>query len=210
MKAILRVLLQIPLFVLAWMALARIVRHFYKFPIPEFLAPLIDNPFRRKFQPPEAMPGRFGLLPGMKALEIGPGNGSYTLAAARAVGPRGKIVAVDIEPKIIRRLQERLAAEGVQNVEARVANVHRLADPDEEYDAIYLIAVIGEIPQPERAVREFYRLLRPAGLLAFSEFFPDPDYPSPLKTIHLAQTAGFRLHSTHGNWWSYTLVFDKP
>lgn len=210
MKTILKIAVGIPVFVLGWFALARIVRRIYRFPIPEFLASFIDNPFRRKFQPPEEMPGRFGILPGMKVLEVGPGNGRYTAAMARAVGRHGKVVAIDIEPRMIARLQARLDVEGLTNVHARVANVYKLHDGDDSYDAAYLITVIGEIPQPARAMKEFFRVLKPAGLLAFSEFFPDPDYPSPLKTIQLAQAAGFRLCSTNGNWWSYSLVFEKP
>lgn len=210
MKTTLKILLGIPAFVLAWFGLARIVRRIYQFPIPEFLAGFIDNPFRRKFQPPEEMPGRFGIQPGMKVLEVGPGNGRYTAAVARAVGPQGRVVAIDIEPKMIARLQACLEAENLENVDARVANVYNLPDADESYDAAYLITVIGEIPQPERALKEFFRVIKPSGLLAFSEFFPDPDYPSPLKTIQIAQAAGFRLRSTQGNWWSYSLVFEKP
>ena len=40
-----------------------------------------------------------------------------------------------------------------------------------------MITVIGEIPVPERALREFYRVLNPGGTLAFSEVLMDPDYP---------------------------------
>jgi ubiquinone/menaquinone biosynthesis C-methylase UbiE len=210
MKNLLKFILGIPVFILLWFAMARLVRRLYQFPIPEFLASFIDNPFRRKFQPPEEMPVRFGIQPGMSVLEVGPGNGRYTAAVARAVGPQGSVVAVDIEPKMIARLQACLEVEDLQNVTPQVANVYSLPDADETYDAAYMITVIGEIPQPERAMQEFHRVLKPSGLLAFSEFFPDPDYPSPLKIIQLAQSAGFRLRSTHGNWWSYSLVFEKP
>ena len=41
----------------------RLIRHFYKFPMPEFLANLIDNPLRRRIQPPGEMPVRHGIHP---------------------------------------------------------------------------------------------------------------------------------------------------
>lgn len=85
--------------------IVRIIRHFYKFPMPQFLANLIDNPLRRKIQPPSEMPIRHGILPGMTVLEVGPGNGRYTIETARRVGNRGKVVTIDIEPKMIERVQ---------------------------------------------------------------------------------------------------------
>ena len=54
--------------------IVRIVRYFYKFPMPPFLANLIDNPFRRRIQPPSEMPIRHGIEPGMTVLEVGPGK----------------------------------------------------------------------------------------------------------------------------------------
>ena len=45
------------------------------------------------------------------------------------------------------------------------------------FDAVYMIAVIGEIPEPERAMHEFHRVLSPSGTLVFSELLLDPDYP---------------------------------
>ena len=88
----------------------RIVRHFHKFPMPEFLADLIDNPLWRKFQPPAEMPIRHGIETGMTVLEVGPGNGRYTVETARRIGAAGKVIAVDIEPKMIERVSRRAQA----------------------------------------------------------------------------------------------------
>lgn len=196
------------LFVVFQIAL-RIVRRVYKFPMPEFMAPIIDNPLRRRAQPPDEMARRHGLEPGMRVLEIGPGSGRYTVAAARRVGPTGKVIAVDIEPKMIERLNRRVEAEGVANVEGRVANVYALPFDDASFDAAYLITVIGEIPEPVRAMREFHRVLKPGGALAFSEALMDPDYPLARTLMRMAESAGFRLRNRIGGWFAYTLVFEK-
>ena len=187
----------------------RIIRYFYKFPMPEFLANLIDNPLRRKFQPPSDMPIRHGIEPGMTVLEVGPGNGRYTVETARRVGSTGRVIAIDIEPKMIERVLQRAQAEGITNLEAKVANVHNLPFEDGTFDAIYMITVISEIPEPEKAMQEFYRLLSPSGTLAFSELFTDPDYPLAQTLIRLANQANFRLKKKLGNFFSYTLVFEK-
>ena len=72
-----------------------------------------------------------------------------------------------------------------------------------------MIAVISEIPEPERAMREFYRVLSPSGTLAFSELLFDPDYPLAKTLIRLASYADFRLKNKLGNFFSYTVVFEK-
>jgi ubiquinone/menaquinone biosynthesis C-methylase UbiE len=208
-RKVLYVLVGVPLAFVAWHTLVRVIRHFYKFPIPEFLAGLIDNPWRRRVQPPDEMPRRHGIAPGMRVLEVGPGNGRYTLATARRVGAGGRVVAVDIEPRIVERVRARVAAEGVDNVEVRVADVYDLPFDDGSFDAAYMIAVIGEIPEPDRALAEFRRVLRPAGSLAFSELLVDPDYPLAGTLVRWASAAGFRLRRREGGFFAYTLVFEK-
>ena len=203
------VLVGLPLLLVAWHTVVRIVRHFYKFPMPQFLANLIDNPLRRRIQPPAEMPIRHGLEPGMWVLEVGPGNGTYTLAAARHVGPAGRVVAVDIEPRMVERVRQKAAAEGVQNVDARLADVTDLPFDDEAFDAVYMITVMGEIPDPVRVLRELRRVLTPSGTLACSELLLDPDYPLASTLVRWAGQAGFRLREKRGNLLFYTLLFDK-
>src|SRR5512139_761991 len=189
--------------------IVRIIRYFYKFPMPQFLANLIDNPLRRKFQPPSEMPIRHGIQPSMTVLEVGPGNGRYTIETARCVGSLGKVVTIDIEPKMIERVQQRAQIEGITNLEAKVADVYHLPFPDGMFDAVYMITVISEIPDPEQAMHEFHRLLSPSGTLAFSELFTDPDYPLAQTLIRMASKANFQLKKKLGNFFSYTLVFEK-
>lgn len=208
-RKLLHTLLALPFVFVTLHTLIRMVRTFYKFPIPHVLAGAIDNPFRRRIQPPDEMPRRHGIEPGMRVLEVGPGNGRYTLAAARQVGPAGQVVAVDIAPQIIQRLQARLEAEGVANVEARVADVYDLPFDDGAFDAVTLMSVLGEIPEPGQAVAEFHRVLRPGGTLAFSEIVLDPDYPLASTLCRLATEAGFHLQSRQGGFFAYTLVFGK-
>lgn len=209
LQTLLYLVLGLSLLAIAWLAIARMVRAFVKFPMPHFMADLIDNPLRRKIQPPEEMPDRHGIRPGMTVLEVGPGNGTYTLATARRVGEQGQVVAVDIEARMIERLRRRAEAEGVTNVEARVADVYDLPFEDGHFDAAYMIAVVGEIPNPEKAIRECHRVLSPSGTLAFSELFPDPDYPRAKTLIRWAGSAGFRLKARTGIFFSYTLLFEK-
>lgn len=209
MRVLLYLVVGFLLTLLVFLTFVRIVRHFYKFPMPSFFANLIDNPLRRMIQPPDAMAVRHNIEPGMTVLEIGPGNGTYTLATARRVGDYGKVVALDIEPKMVERVKRRVQMEGVTNIEAWVADVYRLPFEDGLFDAVYMIAVIGEIPHMERALMEVKRVLTSAGTLAFSELLPDPDYPLAKTLICKVTSCGFRLISRLGNIFNYTLVFGK-
>jgi ubiquinone/menaquinone biosynthesis C-methylase UbiE len=209
LRRLLYIILGIPILFLILHTVVRIVRYFFKFPIPEFLAGAIDNPLRRRIQPPDETAARHGIQPGMRVLEVGPGNGRYTLATARQVGESGQVVTVDIEPKMIERVRARAEAEGVANVDARVADVYDLPFDEGSFDAAYMIAVIGEIPDPDRAMQEFQRVLKPGGTLAFSELLMDPDYPRASTLVRKASAAGFRLREKVGNLFYYTLVFEK-
>jgi len=209
LQDVLRILLWLLIFFISFQIILRLVRRIYKFPIPHFLTNLIDNPIRRRIQPPESTPIRHGIRAGMRVLEVGPGNGTYTLATGRAVGEAGQVVAIDIEPRIIERLRQRVELEGAGNIEVRIANVHQMPFLEASFDAIYMITVIGEIPAPGEAMHEFYRVLRHGGTLAFSEFLPDPDYSLPRTLAALAGGAGFHLKSRLGRLFYYTLLFEK-
>ena len=207
--SLLKWLLWIVLFLICLHTLVRFVRKTYKFPIPAVLTNLIDNPLRRRLQPPEITARRHTLGPGMKVLDVGPGSGTYTIAAARAVGESGRVIAIDIEPKIIERLGQRIQREAIVNLEARVADVYDLPFDDGYFDVITMVAVIGEIPDPVRAMEEFHRVLNPSGKLVFSELFMDPDYPRDFTLQKWAEAAHFKIDKHIGNWFYYTLIFEK-
>jgi ubiquinone/menaquinone biosynthesis C-methylase UbiE len=209
MKRLVKTLLALPLVLLTLHTIIRIVRYFYKFPMPEWMANIIDNPFRRKLQPPEETALRHGIKPGMRVLEVGPGNGAYTQGAAHQIGPEGELVTIDIEPKMIERVKQRIVAEGLTNIDARVANVYELPFDDQSFDVIYMIAVINEIPDIPRALAEFHRVLKPTGTLVFSELFMDPDYPLAGTLMQKVQAANFHLKEQLGNFFYYTLIFEK-
>jgi len=71
-KSLLLTILLIPLIFIILYTIVRVIRYFYKFPMPQFLANAIDNPFRRKIQPPDETTIRQGIKEGMNVLEIGP------------------------------------------------------------------------------------------------------------------------------------------
>jgi len=210
MKILLYLCIYPPLTLIAFHTLMRIIRYFYPFPMPEFLATLIDHPMRRRYiQPPDETAIRHGIQPGMTVLEVGPGSGTYTLAAARRIGPQGSLYTIDIEPKMIERVRVKAQQEGVSNIQAEVADVYQLSCPDNFFDLCFMITVISEIPEPVRAMKEIQRVLKPGGTIVFSELFMDPDWLLPRTVTQWAEEAGFRLKEKIGNFFYYTLIFEK-
>lgn len=197
------------LYILVSQFISRLIRHYYKFAIPAYMVDFIDNPLRRKIQPPSEMPLRHGIEPGMRVLEVGPGNGTYTVDTARRIGNTENLITVDIQLDVIKRVKKRANSEELTTLEGLIADVHRLPFSDGVFNAIYMIAVIGEIPKPEKAMQEFFRILTPSGTLAFSEILIDPDYPLARTLTKWAAQAEFRVKEKQGNFFTYTLVFEK-
>ena len=187
----------------------RIVRRFYPFPIPGFIARLIDNPIRRRIQPPEKIVEWLGVEEGMSLLEIGPGPGTFTFEAARQVGEDGCVYAIDIQESILTSLNKKIDQQGVRNIIAEQASAYELPYPEGYFDRVYMVAVLGEIPDKQRALAEFKRILKDDGFLAIGEFLPDPDYPRKSTVTAWCQEAGFVLAETYGNIMHYLLLFSK-
>jgi len=191
-----------------WLVVLRLVSKFHeRGPCPYAVAWLVDNPYRRRQVGP--LLDRIGIRPGERVLELGPGPGAFTVAAAQQTGPGGSLVAVDIQPGMIAAVERKVQQAGLANVETRVAGAHELPLDDKSVDRAFLVTVLGEIPDRQRALAELYRVLKPGGILSITEQFMDPDYPLAATVIRWAGEAGFKLSERYGNWWTYTLNFRR-
>ena len=213
MRSILRPVLKALGIFIIYQIVIRIVRKRYHFPAPAFIGRALDSDFRRKLQPPDILIERSGIRPGMAALEIGCGSGAFTTFVARAVGDEGVVHALDIQPAMLQQLRRKLERpenRDIHNIHLHQASAYDLPFDDETLDLVYMITVLPEIPDPRRALAEARRALKPGGILAVTEFLPDPDYPLMSTTIRLGQSAGFTLDAGLGNLWNYTVRFKKP
>jgi SAM-dependent methyltransferase len=177
-------------------------------PCPAALSWAMDNPFRRRFK--YLTLERVGIQPGERVLELGPGPGAFTVDAARRVGPGGRLIAVDIQPKMIAQVKARVREAGLGNVETHVRSAYDLPVEDRSVDRAFLITVLPEIPDPARALAELRRVLKPGGVLSITEEFTDPDYRFPCETLRTVEAAGFYRESRRGSFWAYTINFWVP
>ena len=193
--------------------LLRLVRKSTNFPAPAYIGRVLDSDFRRFFQSPRTIVERSGIASGMTVMELGCGSGAYTTFMARAVGEQGKLYAVDIQPAMLRQLERKLDQaenQDIKNVELKEASAYELPFTDDFFDLAYMVTVLMEIPDKGWALREVRRVLKPGGILAITEFFPDPDYPFCSTVIKLGRREGFIFDDTKGNFWNYTVRFKKP
>jgi ubiquinone/menaquinone biosynthesis C-methylase UbiE len=192
-----------------WVVIHRIFKHFVHYPVPAFATPLLDNPIRRVFQPPEKMLDRIDIREGMQVLEVGPGPGTFTIEASRRVGSQGKVFAIDIQPRVISRLDRRLLGEGISNATTKVASASILPFADKTFDRVFMVAVLGEIPDKHEALLEAHRVLKDGGLVAIGEVFIDPDYPRQKSVTRWCRDSGLHLAGAHNGFMQYVLTFKK-
>jgi len=185
----------------------RVVRHYSHFPAPAFTVFLINNPLRRRWQPPKMVVEWAGIREGMQVLELGPGGGTFTFEASRKVGPEGRVYAVDIEPKVTARLEGKVNKMGVKNITVKTASAYELPLSDRSMDMILMVTVLAEVPNRHRALKECKRVLRPDGILAVGELLFDPDYPRRKTVIRWCEEAGFELLKSNGAVFHYLLTF---
>jgi ubiquinone/menaquinone biosynthesis C-methylase UbiE len=213
MTVVLLTLFIIVAFLILWQLLIRIVRRYAKFPAPAFISTFLDSGFRKMMQPPVKVIAYSGIKPGMSVLEIGCGSGAFTIEAARIVGQQGKVYALDIQEDMLGKLRTKLARPGnsdIRNIEIINKSAYELPFKENSLDLVFMVTVFQEIPDKQRALAQIKRALKPAGILAVSEFLPDPDYPWRSTTERMLSKAGFIFEAAYGNLWSYTVRFRKP
>jgi SAM-dependent methyltransferase len=188
--------------------ISRVAAHFgHSTPCPVAVAWLVDNPLRLRYMQPVL--DWAGIRPGDVVLELGPGPGVFTVPLARRVGPQGRVIAVDIQPEMIALAARRVAGAGLANVVTHVGNAYHLPLPDESVDRVFLVSVLQEVPDPERALAEIARVLRPDGIVSITSEFLDPDHWFLGETIRRLENAGFTLVARFGTLWRYTANFRR-
>jgi SAM-dependent methyltransferase len=105
------------------------------------------------------------LRPGESVLDVATGPGVVALAAARAVGPSGRVVATDLAPEWSSVVDEACAAAGIGNVMFRAMGAEALDLADDSFDVALCQFGLMFVPNPVRALREMRRMLRDGGRL---------------------------------------------
>jgi ubiquinone/menaquinone biosynthesis C-methylase UbiE len=147
--------------------------------------------------------------PGETVLEVGPGTGYYTLDVARALLPGGTLHIFDLQQEMLDHTLRRASQAGVGNVAARQGDARELPYANGDLDAAFLVAVLGEIPDQDAALRELARVLRPGGRLVVGELFGDPHMVTEGSLRSRAGRAGLRFVRRDGPPFGFFAVLEK-
>ena len=138
---------------------------------PWWLGYLLTCPARRFFEDPSKILGPY-VRTGMTVLEPGPGMGFFTMALAQYVGDSGRVVAVDIQLKMLAALERRAVKAGLRRrVETRLARPGSMEIPDlaGQVDFALVFAVVHEMPDEKSFFAELSASLKNRGTALFVE-----------------------------------------
>lgn len=136
--------------------------------------------------------------PGERILEVGPGTAHYTLEVARAIAPGGRLDAYDLQPEMLATVERRARAAAVDNVVCQQGDATRLPYADATFDAVFMVTVLGEIPDQDAALREVRRVLKPGGRAVFGEIALDPHVVTAGALRRRGEAAGLCFVARHG------------
>jgi SAM-dependent methyltransferase len=162
---------------------------------PWWLGFLLVSPLRRFWQDPGKILAAF-VREGMTVLEPGPGMGFFTLELARLVGPSGRVVALDVQPRMLAGLRRPAAGAGLlERVDVRLVSTNTLgvADLDGAVDFTLAFGVAHELPAVEPFFAEIAKASKPGAGLLFAEPVGHVKAPHFEAELQAATRAGFEL-----------------
>jgi ubiquinone/menaquinone biosynthesis C-methylase UbiE len=151
---------------------------------------------------PEKLFPALNLKPGETILDLGCGEGRYSLSLAARLGTKGTVYAADLWAQGLAALKDKARQEGLTNVQTLLADVSQsLPIPDTSVDLAFLATVLhdlAEVGQAEGALAEIARLVKPGGRLAVVEFKKIAGPPGPPLHIRLSPEEVAAMVLAHG------------
>jgi SAM-dependent methyltransferase len=160
---------------------------------PWWLGPLLLNPLRRLLQDPVRLLGPH-VRAGMTVLEPGCGMGFFSLPLARMVGPGGRLICVDLQPRMIRGLVRRAERAGLAGrIDAVLGSLDepRLDALRGAVDFAAAVYMVHEVSDQDGLLRRLCELVRPGGRLLLVEPKGHVSAPAFARTIERAGRAGW-------------------
>jgi ubiquinone/menaquinone biosynthesis C-methylase UbiE len=162
---------------------------------PWWLGYILVNPFRKIFNDPKRILSRY-IIEGKKVLDVGSGMGYFTLPAAELVGEKGRVVAVDLQEKMLEGLRKRAVKRGFSGrIETRLARKDTLgmAEFKNTFDFALAFYMLHEVSDKSRLLCEIFDALKPGGMLFCAEPKGHVSLTAFEETLCLAAAGGFKV-----------------
>jgi len=111
------------------------------------------------------------LKKGERVADIGAGTGFFSMMFAKAVGPKGKVFAVDINPKFIQLIKGRAAKANIDNIETVLCKDDSAELPDASVDVVFICDTYHHFEYPRSTLASIRRALRPGGRMVVIDFY---------------------------------------
>jgi SAM-dependent methyltransferase len=159
------------------------------------------------------------LKPGDVVADVGAGTGYLSRRLATAIGPSGRVLAVDVQPEMIRMLQALARRDGLRTIEPVLGTETDVKLPAGTVDLAIMVDVYHELAYPQEVMASILKALKPAGRVVFVEYRAE-DPRVPIKPVHKmsqeqvrreAAAAGLVWERTFDRLpWQHVIVFRKP
>jgi len=122
-----------------------------------------------------------GLKNGETVLDLGSGGGIDVFLASKKVGPKGRVIGVDMTKTMIEKAEQTAKKHGYNNVEFRLGEIEDLPVEDSSVDVIISNCVINLSPDKKRVFQEAYRVLKPNGRILISDLVTEGKLPLKIR-----------------------------
>jgi arsenite methyltransferase len=168
-------------------------------------ATIFESPERIKWQQPDSVIEALKLKPGQTVVDIGAGTGFFTRRFAKAVGPKGRAIGLDIEPSMVAYMNADAKKLGLKNYQARLVKPDDPALAPHSVDVVFFCDTLHHIDNRAAYLSKLLPALKPGGRVIDIDFKkealpigPPPDEKLSVPLVNAEfHDAGFRLIAKH-------------
>jgi ubiquinone/menaquinone biosynthesis C-methylase UbiE len=176
----------------------------------------LDEATRRQWYSPEAALSALG--EGMTFVDVGCGDGYFSIMAAKKVGPKGRVYAVDVDGSRIELLEDKADAQGLENIVAVVGRAEDTLFCVGCADVVFFSMDLHDFDDPEKVLANAKTMLKPGGKIVDVDWKKmqmdfGPPYEvrfSEQKATEMLQNIGFTAESSEAGPYHYIITATKP
>jgi putative heme-binding domain-containing protein len=143
----------------------------------------LGRPERDQEEPPDKLLDALQIRAGSAVADLGAGTGYFTWRLAQRVGPQGKVIAIDIQQKMLDLIAKEVERHGMHNVDLVLGGDHDPHLPEKSLDLVFIAYAYHEFSQPEEIMAAVRRSLKPGGRVVLLEYALESAY-TPVPGLH--------------------------